>query len=42
MVLRALARGFHELENFDENAYGTCAPFDVSLLEARIDDERWW
>lgn len=39
VVLRAPPRGFHNLKFFDEIAYRTDAPLDVSILESRLYDD---
>ena len=39
VVLRAPPRGFHDLDNFDEIAYRTSAPFDVTLPDCRLDED---
>ncbi|KAL5831837.1 hypothetical protein ACOSQ4_017191 [Xanthoceras sorbifolium] len=38
VVLKAPPRGFHDLEKFDEHAYMTSAPLDVSQLDSSMDD----
>lgn len=32
-VLKAPPRGFHDLEEFDESVYKSCAPQDASSLD---------
>ncbi|KAL5832876.1 hypothetical protein ACOSQ3_016550 [Xanthoceras sorbifolium] len=38
VVLKVPPRGFHDLEKFDEHAYMTSAPLDVSQLDSNMDD----
>ena len=38
-VLKAPPRGFHDLEKFDEHAYMTFTPLDVSQLDSTMDDD---
>ncbi|KAL5732587.1 hypothetical protein ACOSP7_031943 [Xanthoceras sorbifolium] len=38
VVLKVPPRGFHDLEKFDEHAYMTSAPLDVSQLDSSMDD----
>ncbi|KAK3205598.1 hypothetical protein Dsin_019644 [Dipteronia sinensis] len=39
VVLKAPPRGFHDLEKFDEHAYKTSKPLDVSQLDSSMDDD---
>ena len=39
VVLKAPPRGFHDLEKFEEHAYMTTTPLDVSQLDSSMDDD---